>query len=545
LSYSGLFCILLAGFAVVPAEAQGPRLFYTDLESGPKTGGENNGGAFVTLTGRRFGASAAPASFVTVGGGRITNYPCWSDNRICIQLGSAAATGPIVVTTPGGVSNGLPFTVRSGKIYFVSTTGKDSNSGSFSSAWKTLLKARDSMKPGDITYGMNGVSQATDDGQGWNTCLLLDSGGLTGMPVAIVAYPGATVTIGNISGNPGSAIRSKGHPNNGNWVFAGLTLRGKSEAVAIAASDYWRFVNNDFSCPNGDEAAACFESQLTSHIKFLGNNVHDAGKATASALYQGVYFGTDSNHVEAGWNTIANVHGCRGMQFHSSPLQGGGPSDPTGRNQYDLSVHDNSIHDTQCDGIIFATVDPSQGKVEAYNNVIYNAGKGPSNPENSGNWACIYAPGGTNTGQPGGGVINVYNNTLFNCGTFAKPPYDSSNAGVMNGGHNPNLRIQVTNNIIFESGNIPALVGPKNGIIGNNNLFYGGGAVTGFSQVANTVKKDPLFLNLAQDDFHLMPGSAAHHAGADVGAGTDRDGTPRDAATGFDIGAYQYVEVKK
>ena len=208
--------------------------------------------------------------------------------------------------------------------------------------------------------------------------------------MAIVAYPGATVTMGNPNG-PGSAIRSKGHPNTGNWVFAGLTLRGKNDAVIIASSDNWRIVNNDLSCPNGDEASACFETQLTSYVKFLGNNVHDAGKPTASALYHGVYFSTDSNHIEVGWNTISNVHGCRGIQFHSSPLQGGGPNDPTGRNQYDLSVHDNTIHDTQCDGIIFATVDPSQGKVEAYNNVIYNAGKGPANPENSGNWACIYA----------------------------------------------------------------------------------------------------------------------------------------------------------
>lgn len=525
--------MFLVGFAVASADAQAPRIFYTDLESGPS-------GAYVTISGKRFGASADPTSFVTVGGGRISNYPCWSDTKICIQLGPTAATGTLVVTTPAGISNGVPFTVRPGKIYFVSTSGKDTHSGSFNSPWRTLLKARDSMKPGDIAYAMNGVSQTTDDGQGWNTCMLLDSGGKPGLPIAIVAYPGATVTIGNVNG-PSSAIRSKGHPNTGNWVFAGLTLRGKNEAFNLAASDYWRVVNNDMSCPDGDEASACFETQLTSYIKFLGNNVHDAGKATASALYHGVYFSTDSNHIEVGWNTIANVHGCRGIQFHSSPLQGGGPSDPTGHNQYDLSVHDNTIHDTQCDGIIFATVDPSQGKVEAYNNVIYNAGKGPANLENSGNWACIYAAGGTNTGPQGGGVINVYNNTMVNCGTFAHPPYGSSNAGVMNGGHNPNLRIRVTNNIIFEPGSIPFLIGPRDGISGSNNLFYGNGSASGFPQVVNTVRKDPLFVNLGQYDFHLRSGSGAYHVAADAGAGTDRDGVTRDKAAGFEIGAYQYT----
>jgi len=538
-SRTRLLSALLFGFEVTSAAAQAPRIFYTDLESGPNTGGENNGGAFVTIVGKRFGASAGQSSYVTAGSGRVANYPCWSDTKICIQLGSGATTGSIVVNTPAGASNGVPFTVRAGKIHFVSTTGKDSNSGSFTSPWKTLLKVRDSMKPGDITYAMNGVSQTMDDGQGWNTCMLLDTGGTSGMPVAIVAYPGATVTMGNVRGNPGSAIRSRGRPNAGNWVFAGLTLRGEA-AVILAASDYWRFVNNDISCPNGDGPSACFETQLTSHIKFFGNNVHDTGTPKASALYHGVYFSTDSNHVEVGWNTVSNVHGCRGIQFHSSPMQGGGPNDSTGHNQYDLSVHDNIIHDTQCDGIIFATVDPSRGKVEAYNNIIYNAGKGPGNPESSGNWACIYAPGSTNTGPQGGGVIDIHNNTLFNCGTFASPPYDSSNAGIMNGAHNPNLVLQVSNNIVFESGKIPYLIGTKTGIRGSNNLFFGSGSFSGFPQVVNTIAKDPLFFNLADNDFHLMTGTAAQHAGTDVGAGTDHDGLPRNTATGFDIGAYQY-----
>jgi hypothetical protein len=508
-----------------------PRIFYTDLDSGPK-------GAIVTIVGKRFGPSAGPSSYVTVGAGRVAGYPCWSETKICVELGPAATTGPIVVTTPDGASNGVPFTVRAGRIFFVGASGKDSNSGSYKSPWKTLLKARDSMKPGDITYALDGVSQTTDDGQGFNTCMLLRTGGVPGMPVAIVAYPGATVTLGNNNG-PASAIRSIGHAEAGNWVFAGLTMRGQNMTVNLAGADHWRFVDNDMSCPNGDEASACFSTQLTSDIKFYGNNVHDAGKLTASALYHGVYFSTDSNHVEVGWNTIANVHGCRGLQFHSSPLQGGGPSDPTGHNMYDLSVHDNLIHDTQCDGIIFATVDPSKGKVEAYNNVIYNAGKGPANPENSGNWACIYAAGGTNTGSPGGGVIEVYNNTMYNCGTFANPPYDSSRAGVMNGGHNPNLSIQVKNNIIYLSGGVPYLIGPKTGIHGYNNLFYGGGSSSGFPDVHNTVKQDPLFVNLSQHDFHLGGGSPARHAGADVGRGADRDGLPRDANTGFAIGAYQ------
>lgn len=59
----------------------------------------------------------------------------------------------------------------------------------------------------------------------------------------------------------------------------------------------------------------------------------------------------------------------RALQFRSSPLNGS-----TGYNQFDLAVHDNLIHGDVCDGVNFATVDPSQGAVRAYNNIVYAVG---------------------------------------------------------------------------------------------------------------------------------------------------------------------------
>src|SRR5271156_4301730 len=114
------------GCGATTAQSQAPHIFYSDLESGPNRGGKDNAGAFVTISGKRFGASAGPSAYVTVGGGRVSNYPCWSDTKICIQVGAAAASGPIVVTTAAGASNGVAFTVRTGRIFFVATTGKDS-----------------------------------------------------------------------------------------------------------------------------------------------------------------------------------------------------------------------------------------------------------------------------------------------------------------------------------------------------------------------------------------------------------------------------------
>src|SRR5712671_5156045 len=102
-----------------------PRIFFSDLESGPNTGGQNNHGVWVTIWGKGFGAERGKST-VTVGGGEAADYPIWTDTKITFQIGPAAKTGDIVVSVraegertrsePAPRSgNGLPFVVRAGK----------------------------------------------------------------------------------------------------------------------------------------------------------------------------------------------------------------------------------------------------------------------------------------------------------------------------------------------------------------------------------------------------------------------------------------------
>ena len=546
---------VLALFAAAGAQAAEPRLFFSDLESGPNSGGEKNAGAYVTVYGKRFGA-AQGSSTVTIGGGGASAYPVWTDTKITFQLGTAAASGGIVVTTAAGKSNPVPFTVRRGNIRFVAINGNDSSDGTFGKPWKTMPHAVQTITAGDIIYAMNGVRQIEEDGQGWNAAITLRSEWCTGSVArALVAYPGATVLAGARDGSPNFGVRTTdssggGGACQGNWVFAGLSLTSLA-GMALAGGSHWRIVGNDFTCPNGDGGGACFESNQANYLQFYGNNVHDAGKIGASALYHGVYFSTDSSHIDMGWNTISNVHGCRGLQVHSSPLGNGGPSDPTGRNQFDLSIHDNVIHDTQCDGMILATIDPSKGKVEVYNNIIYDAGKGPNNPEQTGGWACINIAGTTNNGVEGGGMVEVFQNTMYNCGTFRTPPYANSNAGVVNNAGNGNLKVRVRNNVFYQAANIPPFVSyigtqlctgstPCPGIFGSNNLFFNT-PLPGNPNITKSTNKDPGFVNLAAKDFHLTAGSAAKGAGVDLGPAADMDGYPRGGTAGYDLGAFQFA----
>ena len=84
-----------------------PQIFFSDLESGPNTGGQNGNGAFVTIWGKGFGATQN-TSTITVGGGTVAAYPIWSDGKITFQLGAGAATGGSRRAATRRVSKCLP-----------------------------------------------------------------------------------------------------------------------------------------------------------------------------------------------------------------------------------------------------------------------------------------------------------------------------------------------------------------------------------------------------------------------------------------------------
>lgn len=521
-----LVSLLLAAAAMARTA---PHIFYSDLESGPNLGGQNNKGAFVTIYGKGFGASRGTAT-VTIGGGPADNYPIWSDTKIAFQLGAAARTGDIVVRMPGAISNGVPFTVRPGNIYFVSTAGNDKNKGAFGSPWRSIATAKIRIAPGDIAYVMDGVTQPGMDD--FVASLAIASAGKPGKPKTLAAYPGAKVVIGSPTG-PEFGMRTPsidGGPFS-YWTIAGFFLRGGNQALDLRLLSHWRIVANDISCPRGDGTAACFQASASSDLKLFGNTIHDSGRPGASKLYHSMYFTTDTSHVEVGWNVIANNHSCRGIQFHSSPN-----GDNSGFNQFDLIVHDNLIHGQACDGINFATIDPSKGPVLAYNNVIYSVGLGPDPPDGAANYACINSPGITNRGAKGSGAAEWFNNTLYDCG-----PHGGRDGGAFHvGTGSPAVRLR--NNIVYlkpgENYLEPADKSPL--ISGENNLWFGAGRGPGNFKA--NVTSDPAFVNPGAFDFHLRAGSPAIDAGTNTGIPSDFDGTARPQGPAFDLGAFEYFK---
>jgi hypothetical protein len=549
----GSFLALLLSAAFAHAQAQ-PRIFFSDLESGPNAGGQNNNGVWVTIWGKNFGATQGTAT-VTVGAGAVASYPLWSDSKIIFQLGAAATTGSIIVNVPGvGSSNGLPFTVRAGNIFFVAATGNDANIGNFASPWKTIVKAKNAIAAGDTAYIEDGVAQTSEDN--FTAYLSMDNAGASNSgtaiaPKALIAYPNATVTVG-VAGGLHYGIRT---PNIGAhedyWVISQLHIIGGTQAMDIGGTG-WRIIGNEMQCPGADDQVGCFEMSEGNQAKFYGNDVHNAGiNPTSSKFYHAVYFSTDSNHVDVGWNHIHDNFTCRALQFHSSPLctPSCGTGDTTGFDQFDLHVHDNLIHGDNCNGINFATVDPSKGPVEAYNNVIYNVGR--MDPLQLGAaFSCIYVAGITNNGTPGTGPVEVFNNTLSDCAANNSANASGSRGAFGVGGGPATLTMHVRNNIVYQLPGEIYIDGSTSQITGDKNLWFGVG--TAPAQTTNNLNVDPLFANRTLSDYHITSASPAINTGLTIVPSnsfepnpgptidTDKDGVLRAQGTAFDLGAYEF-----
>lgn len=486
-----------------------PHIFYTDLQSGPSTGGQNNRGVFVTLYGTNFGASQGTSS-VTFGGHGAASYISWSNQKIVVQPGSSSITGNIVVHVGSAGSNGIKFTVRSAHIYFVSTGGSDSAAGFYSSRWRTVTRAAQSVVPGDTVYVMNGVQQTVADGNG-AALSVQNKQATSALPIAMLAYPGAVVKIGSSGTNYGIYVS-----NAPNMIFAGLAIQGASEAIRMSKASGTQIISDNISCPTTTVAGACLDSGNSTSVKVYGNTIHDSGApGTAQAQFDAVHF-TSGSGAQIGWNEIARTNGCRAVHF--STLSG---------NQWNIAVHDNWIHDSVCDGISLANVDPSKGSVSVYNNVIARAGQGPY-PGAGSSFACIAVAGS------GLGTVQINDNTLNDCGAQG-----GSGAGAISATTPSALNNTIVN--LTSAEDYLAIATPMSSWSGSHNLFNGAGTAPG--QFSSTVDADPQFVDPLHDNYQLQSTSPAIDQGMNSNVARDFTGVTRPQGAAYDIGGFEFAGI--
>jgi len=542
-----------------PSFAAAPVLYFTDLASGPRTGntdvsgGRVSGrdGAIVTVWGVNLG-TARGSSKVVCNGAEAASYYQWTTAKkpadlsafhkmqmISFQLSHLAkdGAGTVSVVVDGVSSNALPFMVRPGGIFFAATGGSDdSGDGSWSRPWRTIVKAAASLSPGDTAYIGDGVAQTTESDV--SAAVNLPESGLKGKPMALVAYPGATVKVGNT--NLERAFWAYNWDRDAftkYWVVAKFTITAGS--VGVLSQEGFRVVGNALTAPTGDGMDGVINVE-GKDVVVLGNELTKVGILGCSKLYHGIYAkgvrkddppraAIESNR-EIAWNYIHDNLCNRGINVYNEQAYAAFLE----RHR----IHDNVIVNQRGDGIMLGYM--VTGKNWVYNNVIIRAGLGPEWTDE----ASYHTGIRINTGheQRRTAIVYCYNNTLYACGwSGADDPNTSGHLLIGPEGLSVGTKVDLRNNIIRSTGQ-PYVAG-ESGVLpssGYRNCWYGKGAAPAWD--TTPLAANPQFVAAGQKNLQLGPHSPCIDTGIRLTAvARDLLGRRRPQGAAFDLGAYEYV----
>ncbi len=564
-----LLVLLISALAPAVSYAA-PKLFFSDITSGPKTGWEGSAtkGAAVTVWGQGFGA-ARGTSYITVNGAQLTSssdYAEWGAigparglERITFWLNSTAAdgAGSITVTVNGQTSNALPFTVRAGNIYFISPTGSNTNDGRYatdlgggSGPWLDFYKANFQsntlLANGDIVYIRSGTYTSTE--QASFAMHIYDHSCTAAAPCAIVGYPGDALPIVD---SPGTEMYQEffGGYRTDYWTVAKIRFQNGSDAIHTSG-DGWRIVGCAFENYQDNAWTGVIKPVASNNARYLGLLFKDSGyDYYKHAIYPTCKSGTSEDRaitfLEIGWSEIDNWIGNLGTTTHLGGAALNFRDNSLINTISGLYIHDNYMHDSPS-GQFFYNEEEADD-IYIYNNLIVNTNQvGTASAKYALHLEAV------------GGVRNfyVYNNTFYNSASSTGGTSVLAARGHTGG----QALVESRNNIYYNTDPAASYLYHNHAgnsvIASTNDLFYGAGTPenwpgnTEFTYTATVTGLDPLFVSAAGYDFQLQSASPAIDAGTATvssvvasdyfGAPRPQDGNTSGTAE-FDIGAMEYT----
>jgi hypothetical protein len=504
-----------------PASPYRPRIFFTDVESGPVRGGPADAGVPISIFGKGFGSSRG-TSRVTIGGVEVSRYVSWGENNahnrmldmIVVQPGPKIKGGPVVVTVGASSSNAdLSFTATQRNIYHVATGGSDSASCSEAAPCATVLHTVMAvMQPGDTVLVRGGIY---DEGEVW---IRADRSGTAQQPKVIKNYPGEEAYFRNAA---------RGFLVDANYItVSGFNFQnGKAvAAVGWASKDQTgdRFINNTFT---GKIEWAAIDTHGKDHV--LAGNVCEVSGSSVGTMGHCFYVSQGSN-----LKILYNVgSGPPGYPLH---LYDERRSDPDIQRLISNVIVEGNVFksSTQRSGMMVA-----MGDAGRYGNAISNV-----LIRNN-----IFA-GNNHLGLIIQGVsrdIKVYNNTFYENGRQAL--HITSDPNIQRVDIRNNLFVQTGNNVCKEGCSwFPQAhvdIGRAAAQITLEGNAYGPGPASVIERVDPRAVTGPVyFADAPRFDFHPNQGSAGIRKSAPLPEVlVDWDGRERPPARTSDMGAFEHL----
>jgi len=335
----GMLVFVLVILSLTSVSAVGePRVLYTDIISGPNTGGENNNGAYLSIFGQNFGSNINDIK-VYVGGGEVARYMYLGPSlgrpdvwQLSVQLGSATSTGSIRVEVDGVASNiDHQFTVRAGDFYFISHSGSDATGvvNDFSRPFRTgneVYRYTDGFGAGDFIvimndeiYDLGSGQERLSSGDKW---LLLRKTGTAQNPITIYGYPGATPTTFKMSETGQGIFNKESYPrtraehhvfanikvdHNNVWATSTFYLGMYTEPETTA--DFVRIVNmwflNGMKVQEGSVQTSMLNYQRADNGKVYGYQFGPQATGNTGNMEGHVWYVSHAySNLDAGWNYI-------------------------------------------------------------------------------------------------------------------------------------------------------------------------------------------------------------------------------------------------
>ncbi len=409
-------------------------------------------------------------------------------------------------------------------VYYVATTGNDSNPGTQSQPWLTIQHAADTVVAGDTVIVESGD---------YNERVELPShkSGTADAKIVFKADPSRSVNMTGFVGDQNDYIVINGF----NITYTGPAWHGGGVWVD---GDHWEIVNNYF---HDVTTAAINPTTLLDHstdyLYIANNHMYKCNKGfvirgnnciaennEAERLVRHSNYGEDADYSRffGSNNIIRNnyFHGTRMDEIGNSHVDGFQTFENNGYTAKNIIIEGNVVEGPVHEIAMLTGADGSHDNIVFRNNIFTN----------SRSWG-IDACGITS--------LKIYNNV------FAYINHSGIGFSAARSGSGNPCTGEVKNNIFF---NVYKEYWAHDGSImdAEKNLLYKTDGTVDPNEYPNDIiNQNPDFVAPAatNGDFHLRPGSPAIDHGVTITSfNTDKDGNSRPQGSGYDIGAYEYVD---